>query len=122
MSFESAIRRVPVPFDPDAGRAVVSALGLSGPLGDLIAGAAGCSPYLRDCLASEGGWLTTALDAPETALTALGAEADHLRRDKRRMALLVALADLGGVWDLDRVTRAITDFADRAVATALDAA
>ncbi|WP_225029018.1 [protein-PII] uridylyltransferase family protein, partial [Xinfangfangia pollutisoli] len=38
-----------------------------------------------------------------------------LRQAKRRAALLVALADLGGVWSLEQVTGALTALADRAV-------
>jgi [glutamine synthetase] adenylyltransferase / [glutamine synthetase]-adenylyl-L-tyrosine phosphorylase len=38
----------------------------------------------------------------------------RLRRAKRRVALLAALADLAGVWSLDQVTGALTDLADRA--------
>ncbi|HEY1929640.1 MAG TPA: glutamine-synthetase adenylyltransferase, partial [Caulobacteraceae bacterium] len=52
-----------------------------------------------------------ALDT-ETAQTAL-------RRLKAELHLLTALADLGGVWDLDQVTGALTRFADAAVASAL---
>jgi glutamate-ammonia-ligase adenylyltransferase len=43
-----------------------------------------------------------------------------LRRAKRRLALLVALADLCGVWPLERVTEALTRFADLAIQQALD--
>ena len=43
-----------------------------------------------------------------------------LRRAKAEVALLVALADLGGVWDVDAVVAALTRFADRAVSAALD--
>jgi glutamate-ammonia-ligase adenylyltransferase len=45
-----------------------------------------------------------------------------LRRLKAELHLLTALADLGGVWDLDGVTGALTRFADAAVAAALTAA
>jgi glutamate-ammonia-ligase adenylyltransferase len=45
-----------------------------------------------------------------------------LRRLKGDLHLLVALADLGGVWDLDAVTGALTRFADAAVGAALVAA
>src|SRR5437660_2840662 len=38
-----------------------------------------------------------------------------LRRGKAEAALLIALADIGGVWPLERVTRALTDFADAAL-------
>ena len=37
-----------------------------------------------------------------------------LRHARQEVALLVALADLGGVWDVEAVTAALTDFADAA--------
>jgi glutamate-ammonia-ligase adenylyltransferase len=46
----------------------------------------------------------------------------RLRSLKAELHLLTALADLGGVWDLDRVTGALTRFADAAVASALTVA
>ena len=95
----------------------------------LCAGTAGCSPYLRMLMEREQDWLRGALnDVPEKAvqaeLAALGDVAlpdlsDRLRRAKRRVALLAALADLGGVWSLDDVTGALTDLADTATHTAL---
>ncbi|MBW8814121.1 MAG: bifunctional [glutamine synthetase] adenylyltransferase/[glutamine synthetase]-adenylyl-L-tyrosine phosphorylase [Caulobacterales bacterium] len=42
-----------------------------------------------------------------------------LRQLKQELHLLTALADLGGVWDLDQVTGALTRFADAAVGAAL---
>jgi glutamate-ammonia-ligase adenylyltransferase len=45
-----------------------------------------------------------------------------LRLLKQELHLLTALADLGGVWDLDAVTGALTRFADQAVAAALASA
>ncbi len=42
-----------------------------------------------------------------------------LRVLKAELHLLTALADLGGVWSLDQVTRALTEFADTAVTSAL---
>ena len=43
-----------------------------------------------------------------------------LRRAKAEVALLVALADLGGAWTLEEVVAALTAFADRAVGCAVD--
>jgi [glutamine synthetase] adenylyltransferase / [glutamine synthetase]-adenylyl-L-tyrosine phosphorylase len=43
----------------------------------------------------------------------------RLRELKAELHLLTALADLGGIWDLDQVTGALTRFADAAVAAAL---
>ncbi|HEX3700895.1 MAG TPA: bifunctional [glutamine synthetase] adenylyltransferase/[glutamine synthetase]-adenylyl-L-tyrosine phosphorylase [Phenylobacterium sp.] len=59
----------------------------------------------------------------ERTATAAGLDYDaahaRLRRLKAELHLLTALADLGGVWDLDQVTGALTRFADAAVAAAL---
>jgi glutamate-ammonia-ligase adenylyltransferase len=43
----------------------------------------------------------------------------ELRKAKQESALLIAFADLGGVWDAVEVTRALSDFADAAVRAAL---
>lgn len=53
-----------------------------------------------------------------------GAEnvAQQLRREKLAMALLVAVADLSGLWSLEQVTGALSDFADRACHLAIAAA
>ena len=56
--------------------------------------------------------------ASEADLTAM---AKRLRANRLTHALLVALADLGGLWDLETVTKALTDFADASVAAGLDA-
>lgn len=60
-----------------------------------------------------------------SATTALTGGADRarvpLRRLKAELHLLTALADLGGVWDLDAVTGALSRFADAAAQAALRA-
>ncbi|MDE2467030.1 MAG: bifunctional [glutamine synthetase] adenylyltransferase/[glutamine synthetase]-adenylyl-L-tyrosine phosphorylase, partial [Alphaproteobacteria bacterium] len=43
----------------------------------------------------------------------------RLRRAKRQMALAVGLADIAGLWRLEEVTQALSDFADAAVKGAL---
>ncbi|HVI34370.1 bifunctional [glutamine synthetase] adenylyltransferase/[glutamine synthetase]-adenylyl-L-tyrosine phosphorylase [Phenylobacterium sp.] len=62
--------------------------------------------------------------ARTAAAAALDTEAAtvELRKLKAELHLLTALADLGGVWDLDQVTGALTRFADAAVASALTVA
>ncbi|HYC69319.1 bifunctional [glutamine synthetase] adenylyltransferase/[glutamine synthetase]-adenylyl-L-tyrosine phosphorylase [Brevundimonas sp.] len=59
------------------------------------------------------------------ATEALAGGADDLRAPLRRLKgelhLLTALADLGGVWDLDQVTGALSRFADASVNAALRA-
>ncbi len=64
--------------------------------------------------------LRAILDAA-TALQAASPDAAgaELRRLKAELHLLTALCDLGGMWDLDVVTGALSDFADAAVRTAL---
>ncbi len=65
------------------------------------------------------------LAAVLAATEALDGGADEvrapLRRLKGQLHLLTALADLGGVWDLDQVTSALSRFADASVRAALRA-
>jgi glutamate-ammonia-ligase adenylyltransferase len=55
-------------------------------------------------------------DAPDYSV------ARSLRRRRGAIALAVAAADLAGAWDMDRVTRTLSDFADQALEEALAAA
>jgi glutamate-ammonia-ligase adenylyltransferase len=91
------------------------------------------SPYLARLATSAPERLETLLQAdPEARLEdllartlALAVATDleetgrALRRLKSELHLLTALSDLGGVWNLDQVTSALTRFADAAVQTAL---
>ncbi len=132
MSFTSRITRSPRPYDPDQGadaRALFS--GFSNELKDLIAGTAGCSPYLGGLITREKDWLSEALEAPEEAFEAVLENCAHqdieilsqnLRQAKRRVALLIGLADLAGVWSLSEATTRLTRFADHATDLALRAA
>ncbi|MCB2133726.1 MAG: glutamine-synthetase adenylyltransferase, partial [Rhodobacteraceae bacterium] len=133
MTFASRLTRSPIPFDParlDDLRDRFA--GLAPELRGLLEGAAGCSPFLTDLILREADWLETALaGSPEAALDAVLASVltvgdDQpeplglaLREAKRRVALLTALADLGGVWPLETVTGALTRLADLAVHRAL---
>ena len=130
MPFAARLTRAPIAFLPERGEDARRRLpGLAPELAGLIAGAAGSAPYLAGLIDREAEWLAPALHAePEEALAALIAEAaglspaaldGGLRRLKRRAGLIVALADLGGVWDLATVTQAWSDFADACVAVAL---
>ncbi len=102
----------------------------------LLAALADHSPYLWRLATADSDRLLRLLFArPETALVQCldrmefdCASVDRasetmpiLRRAKAEVALLVALADLGGVWDLDLVVDALTRFADQAVSAALAA-
>jgi [glutamine synthetase] adenylyltransferase / [glutamine synthetase]-adenylyl-L-tyrosine phosphorylase len=131
--FAARLTRAPLPYDPEAGAEARARLSdLPSELGALIAGTAGCSPFLKGLMERHADWLRAALaGAPETALkaelAALGpapvAETGlALRRAKGRIALLAGLADLGGVWALEAVTDALTQLADAACQRALAAA
>ena len=132
MTFASRMTRTPRPFDPAQAEAARARFDdLAPELRGLIAGAAGCSPYLCALCESEADWLRGALDAPEAALSELREAlaraplddmARRLRQAKRRVALIVALADLAGVWPLETVTAELTRFADAAVGASLRAA
>ena len=106
--------------------------GLAPDMQALIEGAAGSSDHFSDLIRREGDWLGEALcKAPEDAFETLMAETPpedqksvmvHLRKQKARVALLIGLADLGGVWSLSEVTGALTRFADHATEVALKTA
>jgi glutamate-ammonia-ligase adenylyltransferase len=127
----------PLPADPEAaarGLARLERLGAADALGlPLMEAVLGSSPFLAECLFAEPGLPRAMAErGPETVLAAVMAEAAAvdrddrvrlmagLRRARRRMALLVALADLGGEWPLEKVSAALSDFADLAVGLVLD--
>lgn len=131
MNFASRITRQPIAFDPDLGAEALEGLpDFGAEVNGLIHGVAGCSPYLKSLLSKEGEWIAAAMDNPEAAVTGehnalRNCPPDQLpnalRQGKRRIALLAALADCGGVWALEQVTGALTDFADLSVHLALRA-
>jgi glutamate-ammonia-ligase adenylyltransferase len=118
--------------EPDAA-ALAPRLG-EGRLRDLLLGLADHSPFLWHLAYQDAVRLADiALRAPEDvhrdivaeqldAFRALRAgEAARpdivrlFRRNRNAHALLVALADIGGVWSVDEVTRALSEFADASV-------
>ncbi len=63
-----------------------------------------------------------ALALAERAGEGASGVAQSLRRRRGALALTTAVADLGGAWDMDRVTRTLSDFADVALDEAIAAA
>ena len=129
MTLSARMTRHPRPHDAERGS---DALGhvpwATGGLRDLIAGTAGCSPYLAGLIARHGDWLQGAVADPEAALARTLADipaipfadlAPGLRQAKARVALLTALCDLAAVWPLATVTQALTDLAAAAVQACL---
>jgi len=67
--------------------------------------------------------LTRLIKEAVQRVRAAASEADvmrALRQMKREAALLIALADIGGVWSLDEVMQSMTRLADAAVSTTVD--
>jgi glutamate-ammonia-ligase adenylyltransferase len=102
------------------------------PIRDLVLGLADHSPYLWGLIAEDPARLARLLAAPpQQPLDRLVADLDGrrdggeaelmraLRRAKHESALLIALADIGGLWDVVAVTEALSRFADAAVSCAL---
>ncbi|MEM8843377.1 MAG: glutamine-synthetase adenylyltransferase, partial [Pseudomonadota bacterium] len=120
MSQSLAIHRVPRAFDAALGAETRALLAdLTPEQGELIAGTAGSSPYLKGLIDREKEWLPAALQDPDQALADVMKNAEALpvdqlkpglRQAKRRLALLTALADLSGAWPLEKVTGALTEF------------
>jgi glutamate-ammonia-ligase adenylyltransferase len=132
------------PADPDAAAARVVELAAAAPalavladgrpqLRALLAAIADGSPFLWQLASADPDRLVRLLREPPAATlarlnAAAGAAADApdedaamhaLRRARQAVALLVALADIGGVWDVPAVTAALSDFADAALGGAL---
>ncbi|MCQ0971168.1 glutamine-synthetase adenylyltransferase [Paracoccus sp. TK19116] len=123
MDFAAAITRTIAPRDRTRADSVRDLYpDVADSVRDLIAGVAGCSPYLAGLLEREAEWLPNALNHPDVVVRETEGFEDldaaslgpALRRAKRRVALYAALADLGGVWSLEQVTGALSDLADRA--------
>ncbi len=94
----------------------------------------GNSPFLTHCILSDPAFALDLLElGPDRAFARLqddvwqrlDQETDlpklmqHLRLAKRQVALLVAVADITGSWELDQVTGTLSDFAQMAVRLAV---
>ena len=132
--------------DPEAARARLAEIEAGFPAGfltpacrDLLLGLADHSPFLWQAVTRAPDRLVALLEQPPDAASrdiiarqravgaSCGANPDlaevgrRLRSNREAHALLVALADLGGCWDLDAVTRALSAFADASVSAATEA-
>jgi [glutamine synthetase] adenylyltransferase / [glutamine synthetase]-adenylyl-L-tyrosine phosphorylase len=111
-------------------KALKSLLAAHGTVGTLLQSLAESSPYLWELASRDPQRLLRLLGSdPDRHLAALLAENGRavaaskdeaeamrlLRRMKAEAALLIALADIGGVWPVIRATHALTDLADTAV-------
>jgi len=125
MTFTKRLNKSARPYDEARGaEGAQVAAGLDASVVDLFRGIAGCSPYLLGLMQVEVDWIAAHLETPEDAMASILANValipadelnDGLRQAKRRTALLLALCDVGGVWDLEQVTGHLTAFANACV-------
>ncbi|MGL4260730.1 MAG: bifunctional [glutamine synthetase] adenylyltransferase/[glutamine synthetase]-adenylyl-L-tyrosine phosphorylase, partial [Afipia sp.] len=100
----------------------------------ILDGIAEASPYLFDLMRADAGrtvrllqcdpddHIAALIDKAVADVAAAASEADVmtvLRRMKSEAALMIALCDIGGVWPVMRVTRALTDIAVTSVQCAI---
>ncbi|KAA2215127.1 bifunctional [glutamine synthetase] adenylyltransferase/[glutamine synthetase]-adenylyl-L-tyrosine phosphorylase [Teichococcus oryzae] len=129
----------PPPFDSAAAEALIEsfrqrgaaeqAFATSGRGRDLLAALGGHSPYLTQLAGQESGVLLRFTErGPDDALklatdplrradatATRPAVAQALRRAKRQAALIVAAADITGIWTQDRATAALSTLAEAAL-------
>ncbi len=120
-------------IDDPAAAAFAAKLAGSRPGRRCLAAIFGNSPFLSDAMNGEVGFaalllhrgpdaaFAQVLDQVRTASTAVGAGAElmtELRRAKRRAAVAIALADIAGLWPLERVTGALSELAEVALSLA----
>ena len=141
----AAFTPLPPPADEEAARrgfdrlkeenASLAALAGDDPhVRNVLAAVFGASAHLSRLLHADPAFaLSCFRDAPDDLFAAVmaettdaGASAEseaeimrRLRMAKRRAALLIALADISGLWELEEVTRRLTEFADEAVRAAV---
>ena len=121
--------------DLPAGQALARLCATSAPLESLLAGLAAGSPHLWDLVRASPQRLLTLLEhEPERRFADILARAKRaiiathdetevmriLRQMKAEAALLLGLADIGGVWPITRVIELQTVFADAAIGAAVD--
>ena len=117
-------------YDAEVGTALSEHLAAHPASRELVAGILAHSPFLTQIMRRDPAGLLASLtgdpaerrdgllreiaaaSGPETATADLMRE---LRRFRQAMALLVALADIGGAWTVEEVTRALSATADMAV-------
>lgn len=116
---------------PPAELAALLPAGLSPPLVAAATAAWADAPFLKGLIRGRVATMATlAAAGPEAAFAAAMALAaddalpimPRLRMARRDVALVAALADLAGLWPLEQVTAALSDFTDLAIDSAIAAA
>ena len=131
---QADLRQLGDALEDPAGRSALSALWRDPSVLALLSAIFGNSPFLSRVALSEVTFLPRLFaGCPEHTLAELLAELapalagaenmdaamTHLRVARRRVAILVALADVGGIWDMNQVTDALSQFADAVIGGAV---
>jgi glutamate-ammonia-ligase adenylyltransferase len=120
--------------DGEPSRRLQDFLAERGDARDLVGAIFAASPFLTDLILRDPGEAlaslresperrTEALIAETAEALALGSEAEFkrtIRRIKSKSALLIALADIAGVWPVETVTEVLTRFADTILKTSVE--
>ena len=121
----------PIEPPPELARLLATLPPAGASLAAALANAWAAAPYLRSLIRSRQATLRQLIEVgPDEALVAALATArdesrpvaERLRTAKADIALVTALADLAGDWQLERVTAALSDFADLALDASIAAA
>lgn len=97
-------------------------------IADALARAEAHAPFLANLIQREGDLVARIGDCLADPIAAAAVEdrdmpvGRRLRIERRRLALIVAIGDMSGLYDLTRTTQTLTDFADRALDEAISAA
>ncbi|MBO34118.1 MAG: bifunctional [glutamate--ammonia ligase]-adenylyl-L-tyrosine phosphorylase/[glutamate--ammonia-ligase] adenylyltransferase [Rhodospirillaceae bacterium] len=127
--------RKAVELSGDAGIEAFADSVLNNPVGRrLLEAIFGNSPFLTHAAVSDPGFTQKLLsEGPDSLYTKVIVGLQHCRKDgigisdlgrflriaKRRVSLLIAVADITGVWSLERVTHALSDFAEASLGCAV---
>jgi len=132
-ALSTSVKFAPVPFDRPAGARALDDIGRDIPASDLVAGVAGCSPYLARLMTRdpERARLILSSSPRDNLIRAVraawraaeeseqAAQMKALRRAKADAALSIALAEISGAWSTMDAAAALSEFADACVGAAL---
>jgi glutamate-ammonia-ligase adenylyltransferase len=128
----------PAPFDPAAAERLIERVQALGPIAPkdqpVLHCLGGNSPFLADLALREHAIVQQLLaDGPDLVFDRCMAALRHmpptapkpevaaaLRQAKRQVALITAIADIGGTWSLENVTAALSDLAETALRLAIN--
>ena len=115
------ISEFPIPFDKKFGTQIEEVYNsVPGPMRALLGSIGGCSPYLYNLLIEYKDWLIERIhNENRDIIREIAKDLDNssnlhktLRISKSKVALWTAICDLGNIWNLNKVTQTLSEFAD----------